>query len=84
MFEPVTLRTAFAWTCHCGHEHFAPAEVTPLDDDEREEAYRHFHDLEVWAELPPGWREFQLVRAPQRVTCRRCGKEYETREQFDV
>lgn len=74
----VELKAAFHWHCEdCGLENFALPRKAELHDDEREAAYRRFNDLDEWAELPEGWREFELVMVPERVTCQ-CGATFGT------
>lgn len=74
-----SLHSAYVWDCdNCGKENFARAVSSDLDDDEREEAYRHFNDLEPWAELPEHWRDFEIVTYPMKVTCHNCGTAYDT------
>jgi hypothetical protein len=68
------LLTAYVWDCDdCGAENFERSIIAELHDDEREEMYRHFHELDEWAELPEHWREFQMVTRPDSVTCCECG-----------
>lgn len=75
------LFSAYSWDCdNCGAENFERAVTADLTDDEREEAFRHFHDLEPWTPLPEGWREFELVTSPTVVTCRSCGMEFEAED----
>ena len=74
----VELQTAYRWHCDkCSAENFAVPEKAELIDDEREEAYRKYHDVEEWEELPEGWSDFDLVWLPKLVTCKDCGEQFD-------
>lgn len=74
----VEMSTAFSWWCEdCGELNFALPRKSELTDEEAEEAFRAFHDLEDWAELPEGWRQFELVQIPPIVKCSKCDSQFE-------
>jgi Zn finger protein HypA/HybF involved in hydrogenase expression len=81
----VELRQAYHWHCEeCGSENFALPQKAELTDEQREAAYRHFNQLDQWAELPEQWRNFQLVHIPETVQCSQCKATFETiDEQID-
>lgn len=78
----VELTTAFAWWCEdCAERNFEMPRKAELTDDEAEEAYRQYHDLESYAELPENWREFEIIQIPSKVVCRVCGCTYTTKDE---
>lgn len=81
MSETVQLSTAFTWRCVCGKRNFVLPERADLTPDEREDAYRELNDLEAWQELPDDWRNFEMVSMPEEVTCKKCGKRFETEDE---
>ena len=69
----VELKSAFHWHCdQCGESNFALPQKAEMTDDDAEYAYRRFHDLDDWCELPADWRQFEMVSIPSKVTCSRC------------
>ena len=75
------LLSAYVWDCdNCGAENFERSIVAEMCDDDREEMFRQFHDLDQWAELPSNWRDFQMVTRPDEVTCSECGMRYEAED----
>lgn len=75
------LLTAYVWDCDkCGAENFERAITADLGDEDREDAFRRFHDLGQWAPLPDGWREFEMVTRPDSVTCGECGTEFDAED----
>lgn len=73
----VELRTAYHWFCEeCSRENFALPQKAEMTEEEREEAFRRFHDLDGFAELPEDWRQFEMVMVPETVTCAECGTEF--------
>lgn len=75
------LLTAYVWDCDsCGAENFERSAVAELCDEDREEMFRHFHELDQWAELPEHWRDFQIVTRPDAVKCCECGVEFTTED----
>lgn len=75
--QRVELRTAYVWNCEkCSAENWARARLAEMTDADREWAYREFHDLEEWAELPENWRDFEMVQVPETVTCAVCHTEF--------
>lgn len=78
----VELATAFSWWCDtCSELNFVMPCKAELTDDDAEEAYRAFHMLEDFAELPEGWRDFELVERPKVVKCTGCGSQFETEDE---
>lgn len=79
--ETITLQQAFWWECPaCGAGNFAKAVVAEPTDDEKEEAFRQYHDLEAWQPLPPDWNSFDLVKMPICVKCDECQHRFKTQE----
>ena len=79
--EPVhvELKTAYHWHCeNCAAVNFALPEKAELTEAQREEAYREFHEMEEWEELPEGWERFDMVWIPDFVTCSECGETFGT------
>lgn len=77
--KTVELKTAYCWTCEdCSEVNFALPQKAELTDDDAAEAYRSFHGLEEWADLPDGWRQFELVWIPPVVECKVCGMRFAT------
>lgn len=75
------LLSAYVWDCdECGAENFERAIVAEMHEEEREEMFRSFHDLDEWAELPDGWRDFQMVTRPDAVKCRTCGATFDAED----
>lgn len=75
------LLSAYVWDCdECGVENFERAIVAELTDEDREEMFREFHELDEWAELPENWRDFQMVTRPDGVTCKACGEVFEAED----
>ena len=74
------LKTAYCWHCEdCAHTNFAmPIKGEFVDDKDREEYFRFFHDLDPWQDLPENWRDFELVNIPGSVICQMCGSVFET------
>lgn len=78
----VELKTAYHWHCEeCGEENFALPQKAELTDEDRESAYREFHDLEDFATLPAEWRQFEMVWIPHSVTCKSCAFTYATMDE---
>lgn len=76
------LKTAFHWWCDdCGEPNFALPRKAELTDKHAEEAYRKYHLLDDWAELPENWREFEIVQIPATVTCKNCGEVFRAIEE---
>lgn len=75
------LLTAYVWDCdHCGSENFERAIVAEMCDEDREEMFRQFNQMDQWEALPECWRDFQLVTRPDAVTCCKCGTEFDTED----
>lgn len=75
------LLSAYVWDCdNCGTENFVRSIVAEMCDEDREEMFRHFHDLDQWAELPANWRDFQMVTRPDEVTCCECEAKFEAED----
>lgn len=71
----VELQQAFHWHCDaCGASNFSLPWKAELTDEAAEEAYRKFHMLDDWQELPDGWRDFEIVTIPRQVKCNQCGR----------
>lgn len=69
----VELHQAVHWYCdECGTSNFEVLTISELTEEERADAYRHFHDLEDWQDLPDDWMDFELVSTPLYVTCSKC------------
>lgn len=80
--QPVVLQTAFFFSCpKCHNDNFVAAVEAELTDEEREEAFRDYYDLESWQELPDNWKDFGLVWQPEHVQCLNCGEGYVTCEE---
>lgn len=74
----VELRQAFTWVCDdCLALNVQIPKLSELTDEDREHAYRQFHSMEDWQELPEDWRDFQMCWVPPTVTCQ-CGAEFQT------
>lgn len=72
----VELRLAYHWICDdCGADNFVLPRDARLTEDERENAYRRFNDLEPWEELPEDWQQFVLCQIPKQVHCS-CGSTF--------
>lgn len=75
----VELKTAYHWHCEdCGADNFALPQKAEMTGEDREEAFRRFHGLDQYAELPDRWQDFELVMIPDFVECSRCGSEFST------
>jgi hypothetical protein len=75
--KTVELKTAYHWHCDkCASENFVMPQKAELTEEEAEEAYRKFNDLESWADLPDDWRNFELVQRPNYVICDKCEERY--------
>lgn len=75
----VELRTAFYWYCdNCDAINYALPKKSELTDDAAEIAYRKFHNLEDYCDLPDDWRDFELVEIPPTVQCNVCDEKFET------
>jgi hypothetical protein len=73
MTKPVKLLEARLWHCpNCGHGNVNVIEDADLDDETAEEAYRSFHSMEPWQELPTDWRDFKMICIPLVVECGKC------------
>lgn len=85
MTTKARLLTAYVWDCDsCGAENFERSQVAEfVDDEDRAEVFRKLNGLDEWAELPEGWREFQLVTRPDTVTCGECGMKFDATEDRD-
>ena len=80
----VELQTAYRWCCpSCGEENFALPRKMEFTDDSREDAYRHFHELDEWSPLPDGWEQFEMVHLPDEVTCQHCQGRFTTTDERD-
>ncbi len=85
MDDPVELKTAYHWHCErCSAENFALPQKAEMTKQDAEEAYRHFHGLEDWEELPLRWDEVELVQIPDTVKCTECGGEFLTMDESDA
>lgn len=85
MSEIAELRTAYHWFCpSCDATNFVLPMKAELTDDEREECFRSFNELDEWEELPDDWRNFEMVWSPDAVTCSVCHKEFATRDERDA
>lgn len=80
MCGTVELKTAYHWNCEeCGADNFTlPQKAEFADDDEREECYRHFNEIDSFGSLPDDWRDFEMVHIPSQVTCKECGAVFTT------
>ena len=79
--DKARLLTAYVWDCDaCGAENFERSIVAELCDEDREEIFRRLHELDQWAELPEGWRDFQIVSRPDSVKCQQCGAGFEAED----
>ncbi len=77
--KTVELQTAFHWYCEeCSYENFALPQKAELNDEAREAAFRQFHQLDEWAELPEQWAQFEIVCVPDIVICNDCKTEFNT------
>lgn len=78
----VELKNAFWWYCDdCSSKNFDHAVDAEFnDDDEREEVFRAFNDLEEWEDLPDNWRDFELMSSPRFVTCQSCSARFSTED----
>ena len=75
----VELQTAYHWYCpHCDAANYALPQKAEFTKEGREEAYRDFHGLEEWEELPEGWDQFEMVQIPHIVRCFACHEEFKT------
>ncbi len=73
----VELQTAYHWHCDdCGAENFAMPVKAEFGPGEREEAYRQYHEMEEFEELPDHWQDFEMVMLPHTVTCSQCATEF--------
>lgn len=77
--KTVELKTAYHWHCEeCAYENFEMPQKAELNDESREDAFRHFHQLDAWAELPERWDQFEMVCIPDIVICNDCKAEFST------
>lgn len=77
----VEVRSAAVWKCdECGEENFCKLQIAELTDQEAEEAYRRFNELEPWSQLPEHWRDFEMITTPSVVECQRCGEKFSTKQ----
>jgi len=75
----VELKTAYHWHCEeCGRENFDLPSKAEMTDEDREDAFRKFHELDEWVQLPEGWKQFEMVWIPDYVTCVHCGETFGT------
>lgn len=75
--QTVELKSAYCWHCEdCGFTNFDLPQKAELTDEDREAAYRKFHDLSEFSRLPEGWQDFELVMIPDTVTCPNCHREF--------
>lgn len=80
--KTVELKMAYHWICErCSADNFALPSREELTDEDREEAYRIYHALDEWSELPEGWKDFDFVWKPRTVTCQNCGETFETKDE---
>ena len=78
------LQSAYRWTCdECGQVNYEDGIKAEFTLASKEEAYRQYHELEDYAELPDGWRDFEMVTIPEEVTCRSCGEWFTTEDERD-
>lgn len=83
--KKVELQSAYFWTCDdCSSNNFSMPRKMEFGPGEKEEAYRHFHDMDDWEELPKDWECFEMVCVPIKVTCEKCGAEFETMDEERV
>jgi Zn finger protein HypA/HybF involved in hydrogenase expression len=83
--QTVELKTANFWNCEeCGRKHYADGiKQEFVDDADREETFRRFHDMDDYEELPEHWREFEVVAIPKVVKCENCGIEFSTEDETE-
>lgn len=75
------LQTAYWWHCpNCDAVNFAIPTKPELTDEDAEYAYRRFNELNDWCELPADWRDFELLTAPDSVSCAKCSRTFEAEE----
>lgn len=73
----IELRTAYYWDCpNCKNGNFVLPEIANVSPEEKEESFRHFHQIEQGFPLPEGWEDFALVYIPNMCKCSLCGKEF--------
>lgn len=81
----VELKHAYYWVCEeCDEPNFALPSRAELNDEQREAAYRTFHDMEDFEQLPIDWEQFDMVQIPEEVECNRCGASFATRDEVDA
>ena len=77
--KAVELKTAYHWHCDtCSEENFSLPEKLELTDDKAEEMFRYFNNLGPYADLPDDWRDFEVVKMSDTVTCKNCGEKFLT------
>lgn len=77
--QTVELKTAYFWHCdNCGAANFALPAKPEMVDEDREQVYRHFNNLDEYVELPDGWEQFEIITIPKVVTCWTCYAEFAT------
>lgn len=83
--KTVELRTAYCWHCdECSELNFAESVVYECSQEEKEDLFREFHDLDEWDELPEDWQQFQSVYCPEVVQCCKCGTEFMAIDELEV
>lgn len=81
----VELRSAYCWYCDdCGELNYEQPQRAELTDEDAEAAYRHFYQLDDYAELPKNWRDFEMVEIPPVVQCVECKAEFEAMDEEGV
>lgn len=83
--KTVELRTAYCWHCdECSELNFSESVLYECSNEEKEDMYRYFHDMDEWDALPEGWQQFQTVCSPETVKCSKCGVEFNAIDERDA
>ena len=74
--DKIQLETAFMWRCpNCRNRNFAAAVDRELTEDEEAALIAEYGSL--------GGEDFELVGAPQIVTCKKCKTKYKTYDESE-
>jgi hypothetical protein len=79
MSNKVDLFPAFRWQCpECQNWNFCSPDNSGVSDEEYEDIFREYFDLEPWQELPENYENMlEAVAMPTEVVCI-CGSKFET------